>query len=313
MTIDRIYDEAAEWQVRSQDEAMDWDGFTAWLEADPRHRTAYDELALIDAKFDEHAAGLLNAVPDVVPTPANDPQPTRWSRWAGFGGAAVAAGLALVLAFQPFAGETAAREYRTAPGQTREVALDAGGHIVLAPASHLTVRGEQIALQGAGYFNVPHKADRTLVIRAGDIEVTDIGTRFSIDDEIDSASVEVAEGTLSVRSPRLAKPITLSGGQALRLDRSHGVVRILSVDPQRVASWRSGKLQFDQVGLALVARDISRYSGETVTVDPAIARQPFSGVIAISHGEAPARTLAQILSLDVKKVDGTIRLEPRRR
>jgi transmembrane sensor len=55
MSIDRIYEEAAGWLVRQQDDAMDWEGFTLWLEADPRHRAAYDDLALLDADLDTFA------------------------------------------------------------------------------------------------------------------------------------------------------------------------------------------------------------------------------------------------------------------
>ena len=51
---DRIIEQAAAWHVASSDDAIDWDGFTAWLEADPRHRTAYDEIALTDAVVLDH-------------------------------------------------------------------------------------------------------------------------------------------------------------------------------------------------------------------------------------------------------------------
>ena len=312
MTIDRIYDEAAGWLVRQQGDAMDWDGFTTWLEADPRHRAAYDELALIDAQLDGHAEIISHAISAPV-LAANDRRPVRWGRWAGLGGGAVAAGLALVLALQPTNRQLPIRDYRSAAGKGIEVALGDGARVALAPLSHLTIKGEHAVLQGTGYFDVPHRPGRALTIAAGDFSVTDIGTRFSVANETEGVEVEVAEGSLSVTSDRLAKPIVLSAGHGLIVERSAGTVRLISVDPQQVASWRSGKLQFDQTPLALVARDVSRYSGARVTVDPVIAEQPFSGVITIHHGEAPARTLAQILSLDVKQVDGTTRLEPRRR
>jgi transmembrane sensor len=104
----------------------------------------------------------------------------------------------------------------------------------------------------------------------------------------------------------------LHAGHGLHADRSSAAVQLVSVEPRRIATWRNGKLQFDEVPLALVARDISRYSGRKVTVDRAIAGQPFSGVIAIDQGEAPEQTLAQILSLDIERVDGASRLRPRR-
>ena len=51
----RIEEEAAAWQVASVNDDMDWDGFTRWLEADPRHRRAFDEAALADTLVDDTA------------------------------------------------------------------------------------------------------------------------------------------------------------------------------------------------------------------------------------------------------------------
>lgn len=311
--MDRIYEEAANWLVRERDDAMDWAGFTVWLEADPRHRAAFDELALIDSDLDDHSNKIAFASPAPLPVAANDRRPPQWGRWAGLGGGAIAASLALVFALQPVSRDVPIRDYRSTIGKISQIALDGGSKVVLAPESHLTVQGQQLALEGTAYFDVSHQPGRTLNIRAGAFQITDIGTRFSVVNEADGVVVDVAEGSLSVTSARLAKPIALTAGHGLRADPSSGIIRLTNVDPQRVASWRSGKLQFDQTPLSLVARDISRYSGEKVIVDPAIADQPFSGVIAIDEGASPAGAVAQILSLEAKPMDGGIRLEPRGR
>jgi transmembrane sensor len=312
MNIDQIYEEAAAWLVRQEDDAMDWGGFTAWLEADPGHRAAYAELALIDQQIGTHA-GQLSRMSAPSSHPANDSAPVRWPRWAGFGGSALAAGLALTLVLQPWSHSAQVLQYRSLPGQTIEVALRDGAHVVLAPASRLAVQGERIELNGTGYFDVPHHPGRTLTIAAGDFRITDIGTRFSVENEPTGVNVGVGEGAVSVSSEKMAAPIRLSAGQGIRAVRSSGSVRVVKVDPKDVASWRDGRLQFDETPLVLVASEISRYSGKRISVDPVIAKQPFSGVIAINHGEEPAQTLAQILSLDAKTVDGTTRLEPRHR
>ena len=312
MIVDRTYEEAAAWLVRQEDDAMDWEGFTAWLEADPEHRAAYDELALLDQQIVTHSEHLSGASA-AKPGSANDRGTPGWPKWAGFGGAAIAAGLALTLMLQPWSHAVQIQQYRSLPGQTLEVALNGGADVVLAPASRLIVQGKRIELNGTAYFEVPHRPGRVLTIAAGDFTVTDVGTRFSIENEPAGVNVDVSEGAVSVSSAKLAAPISLSAGQGMRVVPSTGSVRITRVDPNAVASWRDGRLQFDQAPLVLVASEISRYSGKRVSVDPAIADQPFSGVIAVNHGEEPARTLAQILSLDVKTVDGITRLEPRRR
>lgn len=313
MSTDAIYEQAARWLVLQHDEAVDWAAFTAWLEADPRHRAAYDELALIDRQLDDHSQllSVAEADEDLV---LQKSRGFRWGRWAGgAAGGAIAAGLALLMAVQPTHQQVPVRDYRSSQSQMLPVALDKGVNVVLAPASVLTVQGTDMTLRGAAYFDVEHQPSRPLSVRIGDFQVTDIGTRFAIENDSDALSVDVATGSIVLRSDRLVAPLSIPAGHGIRADLAKGVVRVVTIDPQGVASWRTGKLQFDNLPLALVARDISRYSGEKVTVDPAIAEQPFSGVIAIRHGEAPAQTLAQILSLNVKKMDGSLRLEPHRR
>jgi transmembrane sensor len=311
---DDIYQQAALWLTCQDDGAMDWAGFTAWLEADPRHRAAYDELALIDSDIDEHSRQISNAFPANDSVAEGPVRRAGWGPWAaGFGGAAIAAGAALFVVGQPAFRTAPAQDYRSVAGSTLSLALNDGSRVVLAPVSDLQVRGNQLALNGTAYFDVPHQPGRRLEISAGDFTVTDIGTRFSVDREAGSVTVDVASGSVAVTSPGLAAPVSLSAGHGLRADLATGTVRLVGVDPQQVASWRSGRLQFDDAPLTLVAHQISRYSGTRITVDPAIADQPFSGVIAINHGEAAARNLAQILSLEVRKVDGGLRLEHRHR
>ena len=311
MISDRTYEEAADWLVRQQDDAMDWDGFTSWLEADPSHLTAYDKLALLDRQLDE----VIRELPDEPgrSTESHTHREARlpWRRFAAVGSGAIAAGIAALLLVQPVHQAPATRDIRTQAGQKLEVALEGGARVLLAPASHLQVRGPNISLEGDGYFDVPHKRGRLLTITAGPFQISDIGTKFSVESDPDRVSVEVAQGSLEVSSNQLEQPVALSAGHGMRANKADGTIGLFTVAAQQVASWRSGKLEFNGAPLALVVREISRYSGKPVTVDARIANQPFSGVIVLHDGEAPARTLAQILSLDVTQADGTMRLEPR--
>ena len=55
-----IVEAAVIWlQVIAQDEMdMDWVAFTGWLKADLLHRTAFDEIASIDAAAAEHRSAI---------------------------------------------------------------------------------------------------------------------------------------------------------------------------------------------------------------------------------------------------------------
>ena len=61
-----VRDQAALWMARARDPRFgDWDGLTEWLEADPAHNLAYEEM------FAAHdLAGALEREPVVVPASA---------------------------------------------------------------------------------------------------------------------------------------------------------------------------------------------------------------------------------------------------
>ena len=82
-----IDEAAARWHLAQADDDMDWAAFTDWLEADPRHRDAYDAMALLDDRID--AAG------PALHTRAADPLPerriARWGPWSAIAAVVIAA------------------------------------------------------------------------------------------------------------------------------------------------------------------------------------------------------------------------------
>jgi len=51
-----MLDQAVAWAAALESDDVDWDGYMAWLEADPRHRAAFDSIALVSAAVDDHRA-----------------------------------------------------------------------------------------------------------------------------------------------------------------------------------------------------------------------------------------------------------------
>lgn len=306
-TDDDIADQALAWLALQDDVRMDWLAFTAWLEADPRHRKIYDELALIDSDLTAHRVVLRGPS---MPVHAVGPNRQRSWRTVPWIGGAVAASLAAVMILQPVSQVPMGQDYRAARTM-KAVALRDGTRVTLSPGSHLAENGNAMSLEGSAFFDVPHRPGRTLTVAAGDFSITDIGTRFSVTSEPGDVSVDVAEGSLTVKSTGLERPIALKAGQGIIADDKSGAIRRTKLASDDVAGWRNGKLQFNEMRLALVARRISRYSGVKLTVDPAIADRTFSGVIAIEPGASPAKALAQILALDVAQEPDGLRLRAR--
>lgn len=301
---EEIEQQAADWFVASQGDDMDWNAFTDWLEADPRHRVEYEAIALLNDAIEDQT-GTIALLVDTVP------RHRSISRRLLIG---IAAALAIffVGGLLPFLrGQSPQNLIYTAPhGENREIAL-ADTRILLAAGSTLTaIHGDpsRLKLDGGGYFVVPHRPDRALTITAGNYTIRDIGTQFEIFSTPESLRVAVATGSVTVTSDRLSAPASITSGQRLTIIRSSGLAKLGPVHAGDVASWRTGQLVYDQAPLPLVAAEVSRYAGKTVVVDPDLANRRFSGALTIGDGSHLARNLAQAAGLRLESKDDTLRL-----
>lgn len=303
---EQMIEQALRWHAALQQSDADWDGFTLWLEADPAHRAAYDEMALVDDLVERHRSGLAAATAIRFGTAAKPD-----GRWRLVAVAAVGA-LALVLSWNhlPFRGEPA-RTYVADAGGLRQIELADGSRIALAAASALTVSGRdqrRLKLQGSAYFDVPHDPARTLTIESGEYQVRDIGTRFEIATSPGGIRVAVEEGEVSVSARNLAQPLAVTAGRQLLVSGGSNTAEYVAVATEDVASWRTGRLVFHNAPLSQVVAEISRHAGVEVAVDPQLADRRFSGVLTIGDGTALVGRLEEIMGLTALQQDGGVRL-----
>jgi transmembrane sensor len=303
---DEIFEQAGRWHFASGRDDMDWDSFTGWLEADPRHRSAYDEIALADLALADHRVSL---TPVAETLAINAPVRRRWPAWTG---GAIAASLAVVL-IVPQLTSPEPRTF-TSGAAMQTVRLQDGSQVVLGPQSQLTVRGrhgDQIALDGGAYFAIRHDPSRKLSITAGGLTIGDIGTRFEVQTNDGAVRVEVSEGKLELKGDALGKPIQLAAGRRILFDPAHNLAAVAPVTESAVGEWRDGRLTFDAAPLSLVADDLSRYAGVSVTVPAPLATLRFSGTLSIHNGDSAVRDLAQLMGLELSRRDGAYRLGQR--
>lgn len=297
---------AARWYVALQKPDADWDGFTLWLEADPAHRKAYDEIALVDDLVEQHRIAL-----DAAAMPFDSAAIRSRGRWRLLAVAAVGV-LALVVSWNllPIRGGTT-QTYTADAGAARRIDLRDGSTIDLAASSVLTVTGrnqEHLTLEGGAYFDVRHAAGRTMVIESGEFQVRDIGTRFEIATAPHGIRVAVSEGELAVTSRRYAQRLPVTAGQQLLVSGTPSTAEYSAVATGDVASWRAGRLVFQDAPLSQVVAEISRHSGVEVVVDPQVADRRFSGVLTIGDGTALVGRLEEIMGLRALQADGGVRL-----
>lgn len=291
-----IREQAIAWAAATRDpDFVDWDGFTDWLEADPAHARAYDEVQFAL----EEADAVLAALPETAPEPAaaNDNPPAGWlvGRRAWLGGA-VAAALVLALTSVLWLLPSGGAIYETAPGETRLIALGDGSRVELAGGSRLAVEGERAARLEAGQalFTIRHDAARPFVLDAGGARLVDAGTVFDVRLAGETLDVAVSEGAVVVAPD--AQAIRLDAG--MRAVREGGRYRVAAVDPAGVGEWRRGRISFENAGLAEIAAELSRATGLRFTADESDTR--LSGSIAVDAVRADPRALEALLGVRVR-------------
>jgi transmembrane sensor len=285
-----LRDEAIEWAIRLGDPAFgDWEGFTAWLGADPAHLAAYD--AVVAAG--EAADPSLRALPQTPATPARPetatPERKPRARWAAGGliAAAIVGGLgwaAMSLRPAPYAIETGPGEHRIVSIGTATIALNGDTRLRLDhhdPHVATLERGEAL-------FDVRHDEKHPFAVRVGDDEVQDVGTRFDVTREGEDVRVAVAEGSV-VYNPR-GEAVHLGPGQQLAAAGDASTLHLTRTAVADIGGWREDRLSYEQAPLATVAADLSRGLGVDVEAAPDVAHQRFTGVIA--YGGDKTRFLA---------------------
>lgn len=283
MTTNReqIEAEAISWVIRLRDApAADWEAFTAWLEADPAHATAYEEAALVDIDLDDlpqrQARPILPAAPvETVP------EHRRGSRRA-FLGWGIAAALVGVIGITAWPNAGSEFEVATGPGQHRQVALADGSRIELNGSTRVVLDRENPRFarleSGEALFMVVHDEARPFEVAAGDVELRDLGTRFNVVRGELAFEVAVAEGAVLFNPDREA--VELRPGMVLR--QVQGARPVVSrSDPHDVAGWREGRLIYSNADVAQIADDLSRNLGRPVTASPQVAGRNFTGIIIL--------------------------------
>lgn len=304
---DDVFEQAVAWHGALARDDADWDAYMSWLDQDPAHRVAFDEVALLDRMIEDHAPSLQREEDAGLADRA--PRNTRKPLWIG---GSIAAALAAAIAL-PMLTKTPADVVYHAAAQSRSITLAGDTRVTLAPRSSLVVQaGDPTKLRlaaGEAYFAVPHVAGRTLSIRAGDYDVRDIGTKFSVNLTPSFLTVAVAEGNVSVQ-PQTGNSAAVPAGKQLLAERRRGRARLSTVVASDVAGWRRGRLVYADAPLDVVVADLSRYTGKGVSVDPRLRNRKFSGVLAIANGPGMFRDLAELMSISSRPDGAGVRFVP---
>ena len=302
---DATMGDALRWQARIDRGDVDWDGYTAWLEADSSHREAIDAVDAVDVFFSRHRKVLGDLIEHEPPHPAPHISPFRAppSQRRHWPLIAAAIALLILLPVAIMALPESSETYRAGAASPLAVALDDGSRITLAQGSEMDVAAKRRAItlvSGAAYFDIRHSPDRALTVAAGDWRITDIGTRFGVNHAAAGIDVAVAEGAVTIarQSDPARAAVTVTAGRHLSIPTGGRRAVLAPIASADVASWRFGRLTYDAAPIAMVANDIGRYLGKSVEVDRALADRRFSGTLIGEDGEQLIERLQAIMAID---------------
>jgi transmembrane sensor len=312
----QVLEQAAEWQIRLQEDPHSRAAFEQWLAQNDAHRLAWYKLQKLWSALGELPAEpvvqeLQPQVPTTRPVPLPLPLPglhaAHRSRrfWPRLAAAAAVVAVAVLIA--PQATLALRADYQTGVGQIRTVQLADGSTVVLSPQSALKVLegdGRQVELlKGQAYFQVAPDPQHPFIARAGQLSVRVLGTAFDLDLQDDTAEVALEHG--QVQAENIQPPLSerLMPGQRLKFGWPSGKVERTSLAPTQVAAWRSGSLFIENQSVADVVDHLQRYtSGWIVITDPTLKTRRVTGVYDLSDPPRALKALAQSLGVDSRQM-----------
>lgn len=297
-------DEAAlAWFVRLRDEdASDADrhAFAAWLDAEPAHLKAWQELERIWGALDEVAAPAAAAPVRAVARR----QRTSWRPLAAAAMLliAVTAGLRLLPA-----GPSA--DHRTDTGERRTISLADGSQVELAPGSALNVdltpaRRTIKLVSGEAFFTVAKDATRPFVVEAANGKIAVLGTAFDVKLAAnDAVSVIVTESRVAV-SANDSPAVTVDAGQEVSYGPG-GVSAVRAADLDAAQAWRHDQLVFHDAPLDTVLSELGRYRrGHIQLLGGELGKRRITAVFDAKRPDAALETIARNLDLRLLRATG---------
>ncbi|PZR36647.1 FecR domain-containing protein [Caulobacter segnis] len=317
---DRQDKEAAAWFTLLSDtevENEDLEKFDAWLQRGD-NRAAYHRIEEISelGRTLRDDPDLRAAAREALHRPRRVPAPRRtpWLRIGG--GLALTGGLACATALL-WAGPI--KTFQTDVGQRDTVRLEDGSAVELNTDTTLRVRFSRGArrlelVKGQAFFDVAHDTARPFLVKAGQMEVRAVGTRFDVRHDGPGATVALAQGRVKVRQQDAGKTDwTLSPGQALALAPGATGAQPKAIDLAVQTGWLKNEIIFHDVALADAVKEMNRYERAKITLAPGVpAQSRVNGVFTPGEEEEFVAAVATSFGLQSRRrADGGMELQPR--
>ena len=199
-------------------------------------------------------------------------------------------------------------DYSTAKGEVQKFRLDDGSRLVLNTDTKVSIHfDEQVRivrlLQGEGYVETAQETNpvyRPFIVQTTHGTVTALGTRFSTRIYNNRSCVNVFEDAVEVRPiDGLGDKVVVNAGEEVKFTSMLFQQKML-FDMSAADAWTKGFIIVDNMPLAKVIDQLSRYRRGVVRCDPAIADLEISGAFPITDVDAALLSIAKTLSIRIE-------------
>ena len=171
----------------------------------------------------------------------------------------------------------------TPRGGQYQVVLPDGTKVWLNAASSLkfptAFAGDRrrVELTGEAYFEVAKNAALPFIVHSSGSDVEVLGTSFNVNayDDEETIRTTLLEGSVNVSGGvghTLLKP-----GQQAQLDRKGDLRLVADANTEEAIAWKNGYFQFDDAGIRVVMRQLSRWYDVEVSYEGPVPDRQFGG------------------------------------
>lgn len=171
----------------------------------------------------------------------------------------------------------------TARGRQFRLVLPDGSAVWLNAASSITYPtafygdAREVSIRGEAYFEIARNARQPFIVHSGSERVEVLGTRFDVMayDNEPSLNTTLVEGSVKVSARGMDK--VLRPGQQTLL--SNGRLRVLTVDTAEAIAWVRGQLSMENIDIAGLMRQVSRWYDVDVELRGKMPDRHFFGMV----------------------------------
>lgn len=318
--------QAVRWMIALQDNPDDEiivRDFMAWLQQSQVNKEAWSALeisrsmALAAREADEPTVDYQATVdPEITPALANQGSaPERQRQRLSLQVAAAIAASLLAYAFGPYVWLMLSADHLTNAGQVATITLPDQSVVRLGGSSAIAIDFSESEraielLAGEAYFEVKRDTKaRPFVVKSEMLRARVAGTSFEVLRRSAGASVAVLEGQVMVHTGNSTTrpPVALKAGEAITEAYGGKLSQKLSVERNRIASWRDGLLYVEDQPLTNVLDVLDRYhQGTIVRAAWKLESVRVTGVFDLKRPADTLRLIAASSGLHVRRVGAGI-------